>query len=103
METTAIHVSKEAYNRAARYAQSHNTSVEKMTENFFLTLVLMGQKNNSHDMDKKKAWMDKKKSWREMEIPEEVRKMSLPKIPGFPDDDKNMLETILREKYESLS
>ena len=96
METTAIHVSKEAYNRAARYAQSHNTSVEKMTENFFLTLVLMGQKNNSHDMNKKK-------SWREMEIPEEVRKMSLPKIPGFPDDDKNMLETILREKYESLS
>ena len=40
METTAIHVSKEAYNRAARYAQSHNTSVEKVTERLFFSFFV---------------------------------------------------------------
>ena len=92
METTAIHISKEAYNCGESYAKSHNTSVNKMVENYLLTLMMMVPPTNSHE---KKG----KISWREMDIPEEVRKMSLPKRPGFPDDDKNMMETLLREKY----
>lgn len=93
---TAIHVSTEAYNRAEDYAKSHNTSVSQMVEDYLLTLMVIGRKNTIQD----KA---ERRSWREMEIPEEVRKMSLPKVPDFPDDDKSMIGILLREKYESLS
>lgn len=96
METTAINVSTEAYDQAADYARSHNTSVEKMVENFLLNFMVVGQKKAIHNGAGRITW-------REMEIPEEVRRMALPKIPGFPDEDKNMMETLLREKYESIS
>ena len=49
METTAIHVSKEAYSQAARYALQHNTSVDKMVEKYILTLMVMRPKSPTLD------------------------------------------------------
>jgi len=40
MDTTAIHISKEAYNKAVNFARSQNTSVEKMTEKLIFTFFV---------------------------------------------------------------
>ena len=38
--TTQISISTKIYNQAAGYARSHNTSVEKITENLFLAFFV---------------------------------------------------------------
>ena len=45
--TTQISINTELYNRAADYARSHNTSVERMMENYILSLMTFRQENQS--------------------------------------------------------
>ena len=40
METTAIHIDTRLYNEVAEYAHKHNTSIDKMMENYLVTLIM---------------------------------------------------------------
>ena len=45
--TTTINISTTLYNQAADYARQHNTSVERMMENYIVTLMTFMQNENN--------------------------------------------------------
>mgnify|MGYP006988857491 CR=1 FL=1 len=52
--TTQISINTELYNHAADYARSHNTSVERMTEGFFMNLLIGKRGNEAEDHSTKR-------------------------------------------------
>ncbi len=105
METTQISINTELYNHAADYARRHNTSIDKMVERYFLTLLLINPHGeNPEREDNTEAKKSAREIWKNMDVSEITKKL-LPKrrVNISSDDYKEELETLLREKYESLS
>lgn len=110
--TTPINISTQLYNQAADYARKHNTSVEKMTESYFLALMtfidLEKQPEQTQEVEIAHASKTEKDNaakewWQNYPISEEIKRMSMGKAINIPDDDKAALQKILSEEYESLS
>lgn len=105
METTQISINTELYNHAADYARSHNTSIDKMVESYFLTLLLVNPHDeNLEKEDNSEAKKNAREIWKNMDV-SEITKTLLPKrrVNISSDCYKEELENLLREKYESLS
>ena len=102
MNTTQISISTELYNYAADYARSHHTSVEKMTESFFLTLMVVGQKDFLGDGRKEDEASRQEKLTRERldDIAKGKGEKGLKSLKGIMASSKMTAEE-LREEYIS--
>ena len=111
MTTAAsLNIRTDLYNWAQQYAKEHNTSIDKMTENYFLALMtFIDMEKRSGTTQEVTTAPDLKKGdadgkwWQNYPISEEVKGMSMGKALNIPDDDKAALQKILLEEYESLS
>lgn len=94
---------KQTSMRLISHIDDNDTALVEKVFLFLTEAIEKAEAEKPKSRPKKLHKEQKKVSWREMTIPDNIRKMSLGKVAGFPTDDKETLETILKEKYESLS
>lgn len=107
MNTTAVHIDTQLYNNAVEYARRHNTSIDNMIEEYFLTVLSLtrlehrAEKQSDTETDKKS--ISASNAWQNHPISEKTKSLLPKRRVNIPTEYKPLLEQTLKDKYESIS